>query len=201
MTSILLRHHVPVPDDALLNVVEPPAPAIDRADTAWYKDAIIYQLHIKAFKDANNDGVGDFRGLMSQLDYVQQLGVTAIWLLPFYPSPLRDDGYDISDYTSVHPSYGSIEDFKNFVDAAHQRGIRVITELVINHTSDSIRGSSVRARRRPARRSGISMSGAIRTSSTKVRGSYSSTARPPTGRGIPSQKLITGIASIRISRI
>ncbi len=137
MTSVLLRHHVPVPDDALLNVVELPAPVIDRADTAWYKDAIIYQLHIKAFKDANNDGVGDFRGLMSQLDYVQQLGVTAIWLLPFYPSPLRDDGYDISDYTSVHPSYGTIEDFKNFVDAAHERGIRVITELVINHTSDS----------------------------------------------------------------
>jgi maltose alpha-D-glucosyltransferase/alpha-amylase len=92
---------------------------------------------VKAFQDANGDGIGDFEGLMRRLDYIEQLGVTAIWLLPFYPSPLRDDGYDIADYTSVHPSYGTIEDFKLFVDAAHERGIRVITELVINHTSDT----------------------------------------------------------------
>lgn len=116
---------------------DPPKPQIDRGASDWYKDAVIYQLHIKAFADGNNDGIGDFAGLMSQLDYVQQLGVTAIWLLPFYPSPLRDDGYDIADYTTVNESYGSLDDFRKFVDAAHERGIRVITELVINHTSDA----------------------------------------------------------------
>ena len=109
---------------------------IDRSQADWYKDAIIYQLHIKAFMDSNGDGIGDFAGLMQRLDYVQELGVTAIWLLPFYPSPLRDDGYDIADYRSINPSYGSIKDFKAFVKEAHRRGLRVITELVINHTSD-----------------------------------------------------------------
>ncbi|MCE6961513.1 maltose alpha-D-glucosyltransferase [Cereibacter sphaeroides] len=109
---------------------------IDRSQSDWYKDAIIYQLHIKAFQDANGDGIGDFAGLMQRLDYVQALGVTAIWLLPFYPSPLRDDGYDISDYRSINPSYGAMRDFKLFVQEAHRRGLRVITELVINHTSD-----------------------------------------------------------------
>src|SRR3954466_3957691 len=102
----------------------------------WYKDAIIYELHIKAFCDGNGDGIGDFQGLMTKLDYLQDLGITAIWVLPFYPSPLRDDGYDIADYTSVHPHYGQLRDFQEFLDAAHRRGIRVITELVINHTSD-----------------------------------------------------------------
>ncbi|WP_332461131.1 maltose alpha-D-glucosyltransferase [Acuticoccus mangrovi] len=109
---------------------------IDRSVTDWYKDAIIYQLHIKAFYDADNNGYGDFRGLMQKLDYVQALGVTAIWLLPFYPSPLRDDGYDIADYNNVNPQYGDIEAFQVFVKEAHARGLRVITELVINHTSD-----------------------------------------------------------------
>ena len=109
---------------------------IDRSQADWYKDAVIYQLHIKAFMDSNGDGIGDFAGLMQRLDYVQELGVTAIWLLPFYPSPLRDDGYDISDYRSINPSYGTMKDFKAFVTEAHRRGIRVITELVINHTSD-----------------------------------------------------------------
>ncbi|RUT34842.1 maltose alpha-D-glucosyltransferase [Arsenicitalea aurantiaca] len=109
---------------------------IDRSDTEWYKDAVIYQLHVKAFQDANNDGIGDFAGLMRRLDHVQELGVTAIWLLPFYPSPLRDDGYDISDYRAINPSYGTMRDFKAFVAEAHRRGLRVITELVINHTSD-----------------------------------------------------------------
>ena len=109
---------------------------INRDQADWYKDAVIYQLHIKAFMDSNGDGIGDFAGLMKRLDYVQELGVTAIWLLPFYPSPLRDDGYDIADYKSINPSYGSMKDFKAFVTEAHKRGIRVITELVINHTSD-----------------------------------------------------------------
>ena len=102
----------------------------------WYKDAIIYELHIKAFMDENGDGIGDFKGLIGKLDYLEQLGVTAIWLLPFYPSPLKDDGYDIMDYYNINPSYGKIRHFKKFVKQAHERGIRVITELVINHTSD-----------------------------------------------------------------
>ncbi|MFC0009896.1 maltose alpha-D-glucosyltransferase [Devosia nitrariae] len=109
---------------------------IDRTDSQWYRDAVIYQLHVKAFQDANNDGVGDFAGLMRRLDHVQDLGVTAIWLLPFYPSPLRDDGYDIADYRAINPSYGTMREFKAFVAEAHRRGLRVITELVINHTSD-----------------------------------------------------------------
>ena len=105
-------------------------------ETQWYKDAIIYELHIKAFFDSNGDGIGDFEGLMQKLDYLEDLGVTAIWLLPFYPSPLRDDGYDIADYYSINPSYGDVEDFKIFIKEAHSRGLKVITELVINHTSD-----------------------------------------------------------------
>ena len=103
-------------------------------DPHWYKDAVIYQLHVKSFFDANNDGVGDFAGLMQKLDYIAELGVTAVWLLPFYPSPRRDDGYDIAEYIGVHPEYGSLDDAKAFITAAHERGIRVITELVINHT-------------------------------------------------------------------
>jgi maltose alpha-D-glucosyltransferase/alpha-amylase len=106
------------------------------SDPLWYKDAIIYQLHVKAFFDSTDDGIGDFRGLTHKLDYLQDLGVTALWLLPFYPSPLKDDGYDIADYRSVNPAYGSLGDFRAFVRAAHHRGLRVITELVVNHTSD-----------------------------------------------------------------
>jgi maltose alpha-D-glucosyltransferase / alpha-amylase len=105
-------------------------------DPLWYKDAILYELHVKAFFDSNDDGIGDFRGLIEKLDYVQDLGVTALWLLPTYPSPQRDDGYDISDYLNIQPAYGSLEDFEAFVEAAHSRGLRVITELVMNHTSD-----------------------------------------------------------------
>ena len=106
------------------------------SDPLWYKEAIIYQLHVKAFFDANDDGIGDFMGLTRKLDYLQDLGVTALWLLPFYPSPLRDDGYDIADYRDIHPSYGRMSDFKLFVREAHRRNLRVITELVVNHTSD-----------------------------------------------------------------
>jgi len=105
-------------------------------DPRWYKDAIIYQLHVKTFFDSNEDGIGDFRGLIKKLDYFEDLGVTAIWLLPFYPSPLRDDGYDIADYLSINPDYGTVRDFRAFMKEAHRRGIKVITELVLNHTSD-----------------------------------------------------------------
>jgi maltose alpha-D-glucosyltransferase/alpha-amylase len=105
-------------------------------DPLWYKDAVLYEVHVRAFADSDGDGMGDFRGLTGKLDYLRDLGVTAIWLLPFYPSPWRDDGYDIADYTSVHPAYGTLEDFQAFLDEAHRRGLKVITELVINHTSD-----------------------------------------------------------------
>ncbi|GAC1342309.1 MAG: maltose alpha-D-glucosyltransferase [Acetobacteraceae bacterium] len=119
-----------------LSIAEAPAAASAAEDPTWYKDAIIYQLHIKSFFDANNDGVGDFRGMLEKLDYIAELGVTAVWMLPFYPSPRRDDGYDIADYTDVHPDYGDMDDVRRFIEAAHARGLRVITELVINHTSD-----------------------------------------------------------------
>ena len=106
------------------------------ADPLWYKDAIIYEAHVRAFCDSNADGIGDFPGLTQKLPYLHDLGVTCVWLLPFYPSPLRDDGYDIADYTSINPIYGTLDDFRRFVDAAHALDIRVLTELVVNHTSD-----------------------------------------------------------------
>jgi len=106
------------------------------APSYWYMDAVIYQLHVRSFCDGNGDGIGDFQGLLSKLDYLENLGVNALWLLPFYPSPLRDDGYDISDYRQVHPDYGTLADVKHLIQEAHARSIRVITELVLNHTSD-----------------------------------------------------------------
>ena len=106
------------------------------ADELWYKDAVIYQLHVKAFADSNNDGIGDFAGLTEKLPYLQELGVTALWLLPFYPSPGRDDGYDIADYGDINPDFGTMKDFRRFIQEAKKRGLRVITELVVNHTSD-----------------------------------------------------------------
>jgi maltose alpha-D-glucosyltransferase / alpha-amylase len=122
---------------------------IDRTDLDWYKDAVIYQLHIKAFYDKSGDGVGDFAGLTERLDYIASLGVNTIWILPFYPSPLRDDGYDISLYRAINPAYGDMRDFSRFVTAAHQRGMRVLTELVINHTSDQHRWFQKARRAKP----------------------------------------------------
>ncbi len=119
------------------------------SDPLWYKDAILYEVRVGAFHDSDGDGIGDFRGLAQRLDYLQDLGITAVWLLPFCPSPLRDDGYDISDYTDVHPDTGTLEDFKLFLREAHRRGLRVVTELVINHTSDQHPWFQ-RARRAPA---------------------------------------------------
>jgi maltose alpha-D-glucosyltransferase/alpha-amylase len=118
-----------------IDTAELPAAKLD-GEELWYKDAIIYQLHVKAFADSNNDGIGDFAGLTEKLDYLQELGVTALWLLPFYPSPGRDDGYDIADYGAINPDFGTMKDFKRFIVEAKRRGLRVITELVINHTSD-----------------------------------------------------------------
>jgi len=116
-----------------------PGPVVVGSPTggsSWYKDGVFYELHVRAFRDGNGDGVGDFKGLLGKLDYLQELGITALWLLPFYPSPLRDDGYDISDYRRVHPSYGTLQDFRRVLKEAHRRGIKVITELVLAHTSD-----------------------------------------------------------------
>ncbi len=114
-----------------------PHPGVNASeDATWYKDAIIYEVRTRSFFDSNDDGVGDLRGLTSKLPYLQDLGVTAIWLLPFYPSPGRDDGYDISDYTGISPEVGTLTDFEELVAEAHRRGLRVITELVLNHTSD-----------------------------------------------------------------
>ncbi|MGZ5230186.1 MAG: maltose alpha-D-glucosyltransferase, partial [Burkholderiales bacterium] len=110
--------------------------AVHADDPLWYKDAVVYQLHVKAFFDSNDDGIGDFRGLTAKLDYIRELGVNAIWLLPFYPSPLKDDGYDVADYHNVHPMYGTRADFRHFLREAHRAGLKVITELVVNHTSD-----------------------------------------------------------------
>src|SRR5947207_2173379 len=113
-----------------------PATAPSADDPLWYKDAVVYELHVRAFFDGNNDGVGDFRGLAEKLDYIQDLGVNTIWLLPFYPSPMRDDGYDVADYHNIAPEYGTRQDFRHFVREAQRRGLRIITELVVNHTSD-----------------------------------------------------------------
>jgi maltose alpha-D-glucosyltransferase/alpha-amylase len=134
----------------VLSSVDPKkAETAEVVDELWYKDAIIYQLHVKAFADSNNDGIGDFAGLTEKLPYLQDLGVTALWLLPFYPSPGRDDGYDIADYGAVNPDFGTMKDFKRFIQEAKRRGLRVITELVVNHTSDQHNWFK-RARRSPA---------------------------------------------------
>ncbi|MBN8970035.1 MAG: maltose alpha-D-glucosyltransferase [Rhizobiales bacterium] len=119
-----------------MNIMSPLVETATESDELWYKDAVIYQLHVKAFADSNNDGIGDFAGLTGKLDYLQELGVTCLWLLPFYPSPQRDDGYDIADYGAINPDFGTMKDFRRFIGEAKRRGLRVITELVINHTSD-----------------------------------------------------------------
>src|SRR5262245_14194683 len=106
------------------------------SDPLWFKDAIFYEVYVRGFYDSNSDGIGDFRGLTEKLDYLQWLGINCLWLLPFYRSPLRDAGYDISDYYSILPEYGTLENFKEFLSAAHARGIRVIAYLVLNHTSE-----------------------------------------------------------------
>ena len=152
-------------------------------------------MHVRAFFDSNDDGIGDFGGLTEKLDYIQSLGVTAIWLLPFYPSPLRDDGYDIAHYEGVHPSYGTPEDFRRFLDAAHARGLKVITELVINHTSDQHPWFQAARRAPPDRPSGSSTSGATRIRSIPASASSSATPSDRTGRGIRSPASTTGTGS------
>jgi maltose alpha-D-glucosyltransferase/alpha-amylase len=109
---------------------------IKSGEPLWFKDAVFYEVSVRAFFDSNGDGIGDFPGLIQKLDYLEDLGINTLWLLPFYPSPLKDDGFDVTDHTDVHPDYGTLADFKQFLKEAHRRGIRVIIELILNHTSD-----------------------------------------------------------------
>jgi Alpha amylase, catalytic domain len=139
----------------------------------WYKDAIVYELHVRTFHDSHGDGIGDFAGLTEKLDYVQDLGVTVIWLLPLYPSPLRDDGYDIAHYMDVHPDCGTLRDFKIFLRESHRRGLRVITSLSSTTPRISTRGFSAPDERRPGAPLATFTSGAIPRNSTKKRGSSS----------------------------
>src|SRR5258708_13463823 len=125
-----------------MNDVKSPAPAPDPAalsglegqDALWYKDAVIYQVNVKSFFDSNDDGIGDFKGLTSKLEYIRDLGVNTLWLMPFYPSPLKDDGYDIADYQNVHPQFGTLDDFRTMLREAHRLGLKVVTHLIINPT-------------------------------------------------------------------
>src|SRR5450755_2503939 len=124
-------------NDVIVSAADPAAlSGLDGHDTLWYKDAVIYQLNVKSFFDSNDDGIGDFKGLTSKLEYIRDLGVNTIWLMPFYPSPLKDDGYDIADYQNVHPQFGTLDDFRVMLHKAHRLGLKVVTELIINHTSD-----------------------------------------------------------------
>src|SRR5262252_8975606 len=173
-----------------------PAP-VSAKDPLWYKDAVVYEVHVRAFFDSNDDGIGDFRGLIRKLDYIQDLGVNTIWLLPFYPSPGRDDGYDIADYRNIHAQYGTRAEFRAFVREAHRRNLRVITELVLNHTSDAHPWFQA-ARRAPAHSPKRNY---YVWSDTPLRASSSVTPRRPTGRGIRWPRRTTGTASSAISRI
>jgi len=156
-------------------------------DPEWYRTAVLYQVHVRCFADGNGDGIGDFEGLTSRLDYIQELGATAIWLLPFYPSPLRDGGYDISDYTGIHPDYGTMADFRTFVQEAHARGLRVITEVVINHPVTSMNGFNEPGMPRQTASGATFMSGVRPTVNTKTRGLSLPISSPPTGPGTQSQ--------------
>jgi hypothetical protein len=166
------------------------------ADELWFKDAIIYQLHVKAFADSNHDGIGDFAGLTEKLDYLQDLGITALWLLPFYPSPGRDDGYDISDYRHINPDLGTLQDFRRFMQEARRRKLRVITELVINHKP----GSGAHAEASRPRMRAIGTSGATATRNMRGRVSSSATPKSRTGPRTPTPRPTTGTASSRTSR-
>ena len=171
------------------------------ADPLWYKDAVIYEVHVRAFSDSNGDGIGDFRGLTQKLDYLQDLGVTAIWLLPFYPSPLRDDGYDIADYTERQPDVRHAAR-RQARSSARRTGAGCGSSPSWSSTTrrTSIRGSSGRgARQAGQRRSATSTSGATRPTSTRTRGSSSRTSRRRTGPGIRSPRPTTGTASTRTS--
>ena len=156
----------------------------------WYKDAIIYEVHVRAFFDSVTDGIGDFGGLTQKLPYLEDLGVTAVWLLPFCPSPLKDDGYDISDYTDIHPSYGTLKDFQRFMREAKRRGLKVITELVLNHTSDQHLWFQRSRHAPPGAAGGIFMSGVIPRTGIVTRASSSRTLKLQLDLGPRSQGIL-----------
>ena len=169
------------------------------SDPLWYKDAVFYELHVRAFRDGNDDGIGDFAGLTSQLGYLKELGVDCLWLLPFFKSPLRDDGYDVADYQAIHPDYGTMADFDRFLEAAHGHGLRVISDFV---HEPHVRPAPVVPGRAAA--AGLALPRLLRLerhrrASTATRASSSSTRRRRTGRGIPSPRPTTGTASSTIS--
>ena len=192
----------PLNPDSSLVVEAKGGPAAEAVtDELWYKDAIIYQLHVKAFADSNNDGIGDFAGLTEKLGYLQDLGVTTLWLLPFYPSPGRDDGYDIADYGDINPDFGTMKDFRRFIQEAKKRGLRVITELVINHTSDQHDWFKRARRSRPEfKRPQLVCLERYRPEISRARGSSSPIPRNRTGPGIRKPASSTGTASSRTSR-
>ena len=182
-------------------MIREPTPSAD-AVPDWYRDAVIYELHVRAFSDSNEDGIGDFRGLIDKLDYLHDLGVTAIWLLPFYPSPLRDDGYDIADYRTVNPSYGTHAGRRPCSSGGRtSAGLRVITELVLNHTSDQHPWFQ-RARRAPAGQPLAQLLRVERHPGAVPRRPHhlQATSRRPTGRGTRWRASTTGTASTRTSR-
>ena len=171
-------------------------------DKLWYKDAVFYQVSVRAFKDSNGDGFGDLRGLQQKLDYLSLLGIDCIWLMPIYPSPLRDDGYDISDYCNVAALYGNLDDLKSLVGSAHALGIRIIMDLVLNHTSDEHPWFQA-ARRAPAviHPIGITIFGVIRIKNIGMRASSFSIQKTPIGPGMRKRDSIFGTASIPASLI
>ena len=173
-------------------------PAKDR-DPEWFKRAVFYEVLVRSFQDSNGDGVGDLKGITAKLDYLQWLGVDCLWLPPFFKSPLRDGGYDVSDYTSVLPEFGDLADFVEFVDHAHQRGMRVVIDFVMNHTSDQHPWFQA-SRSDPRGPTGTSTCGATTTPATRTRGSSSSTPRRPTGPSTPCAGSTSGTGSSGTSR-
>ena len=161
----------------------------------WFKTAVFYEIHTRAFFDGNDDGSGDFRGLMQKLDYLQWLGIDCIWLLPYYPSPLKDGGYDIADFYGINPDYGTVEDFRVFVEAAHERGMRVIADLVMNHTSADHPWFQESRSDRNGPKSDWYVWSDTDEALPAMRGSSSSTPRCRTGRSIPCASSSTGTAS------
>ncbi|GAA3414785.1 hypothetical protein GCM10018952_36700 [Streptosporangium vulgare] len=164
------------------------------ADPQWYKRAVFYEVLVRGFKDSNGDGTGDLRGLIEKLDYVQWLGVDCLWLLPLYESPLRDGGYDISDYMKILPDFGDLGDFVELIESAHKRGLRIITDLVMNHTSDKHPWFQA-SRHDPEGRTATSTSGPTTRPGTPTRRSSSSAPRSPTGPTTRSASSTTGTAS------
>jgi hypothetical protein len=167
----------------------------------WYKDAVIYELHIKAFYDSNEDGIGDFNGLMEKLDYLEDLGVTTIWLLPFYPSPLKDDGYDIADYYSINSSYGDINELQKLLEEAHRRNLKVITELVLTILPISTSGFKEQEPLPGVQRKEITMYGVMTPRSIKMCELFSRILKAATGHGMTWHNNTIGIASFIISLI